>query len=115
MNRLGLAPSAPPSASPTPPHEWGGQILGLASSAPPSVEATPLHEWGGQIVDWARIVDVLGYSSAGLGILIESSRIPFPGEALPLAAAEWAASWHHSLRLVIVSGVLVGTAIATVC
>ncbi len=38
-------------------------------------------------LDWARIVDVLGYPSAGLGILIESAGVPFPGEALLLAAA----------------------------
>ena len=50
------------------------------------------------------IVDALGYPAAGLGILIESAGIPFPGEALLLAAAAWAAARHHSLALVILFG-----------
>ena len=49
-------------------------------------------------------MDVLGYPSAGLGILIESSGVPFPGEALLLAAAAWAAVRHHSIVLVILFG-----------
>jgi len=53
---------------------------------------------------------VLGYPSAGLGILIESSGIPFPGEALLLAAAAWAAARHHSLVLVIFFGFVGATA-----
>jgi membrane protein DedA with SNARE-associated domain len=50
------------------------------------------------------IVDALGYPAAGLGILIESAGIPFPGEALLLAAAAWAAARHHSIVLVILFG-----------
>jgi membrane protein DedA with SNARE-associated domain len=50
------------------------------------------------------IVDALGYPAAGLGILIESAGVPFPGEALLLAAAAWAAARHHSLALVILFG-----------
>jgi len=61
-------------------------------------------------VNWAAIVDTLGYPSAGLGILIESSGIPFPGEALLLAAAAWAAVRHHSIALVILFGFLGATA-----
>src|SRR2546423_9631673 len=61
-------------------------------------------------LDWARIVDALGYPSAGLGILIESAGVPFPGEALLLAAAAWAATRHHSLVLVILFGFLGATA-----
>jgi len=57
-------------------------------------------------VDWARIVDTLGYPSAGLGIMIESAGIPFPGEALLLAAGAWAAARHHSLIIVIFFGFL---------
>ena len=53
---------------------------------------------------------MLGYPSAGLGILIESSGIPFPGEALLLAAAAWAAARHHSLILVIFFGFVGATA-----
>ena len=60
-------------------------------------------------MDWARIVDALGYPSAGLGILIESSGVPFPGEALLLAAAAWAAVRHHSIVLVILFGFLGAT------
>ena len=57
-------------------------------------------------MDPASIVDALGYPAAGLGILIESAGIPFPGEALLLAAAAWAAARHHSLGLVILFGFL---------
>jgi len=52
-------------------------------------------------MDPASIVDALGYPAAGLGILIESAGVPFPGEALLLFAAAWAATRHHSLLLVI--------------
>ena len=52
------------------------------------------------------IVDALGYPAAGLGILIESAGVPFPGEALLLAAAAWAAARNHSLLLVILFGFL---------
>ena len=58
----------------------------------------------------AAIVDALGYPAAGLGILIESSGIPFPGEVLLLAAAAWAAASHHSIVLVILFGFLGATA-----
>ncbi|HEX2646226.1 MAG TPA: DedA family protein [Candidatus Dormibacteraeota bacterium] len=55
-------------------------------------------------MDWAGIVDAIGYPSAGLGILIESTGIPFPGETLLLLAAAWAAARHHSIVLVILFG-----------
>src|ERR1700674_2540246 len=55
------------------------------------------------------IVDALGYPAAGLGILIESAGVPFPGEALLLAAAAWAAARHHSIVLVILFGFLGAT------
>ena len=55
-------------------------------------------------MNWAEIVDALGYPSAGLGILIESAGIPFPGETLLLFAAAWAAAGHHSIALVIFFG-----------
>jgi membrane protein DedA with SNARE-associated domain len=61
-------------------------------------------------VDPASIVDALGYPAAGLGILIESAGIPFPGEALLLAAAAWAAARHHSIALVILFGFAGATA-----
>ena len=61
-------------------------------------------------MNWAGIVDVLGYPSAGLGILIESAGVPFPGEALLLAAAAWAAARHHSLLLVILFAFIGATA-----
>lgn len=61
-------------------------------------------------MDPASIVDALGYPAAGLGILIESAGVPFPGEALLLAAAAWAAARHHSLPLVILFGFLGATA-----
>src|SRR5260370_28359211 len=55
-------------------------------------------------VNATEIVDALGYPAAGLGILIESAGVPFPGEALLLAAAAWAAARNHSIVLVIVFG-----------
>ena len=61
-------------------------------------------------MDPARIVDALGYPAAGLGILIESSGIPFPGEVLLLAAAAWAAARHFSIVLVILFGFVGATA-----
>jgi membrane protein DedA with SNARE-associated domain len=61
-------------------------------------------------VNPAAIVDALGYPAAGLGILIESAGVPFPGETLLLAAAAWAAARHHSIALVILFGFLGATA-----
>src|SRR5216683_1810797 len=55
-------------------------------------------------VNPTAIVDALGYPAAGLGILIESAGVPFPGEALLLAAAAWAAARNHSIVLVILFG-----------
>jgi membrane protein DedA with SNARE-associated domain len=57
-------------------------------------------------VDPTSIVDALGYPAAGLGILIESAGVPFPGEALLLAAAAWSAARHHSIAVVILFGFL---------
>ncbi|HEV2141049.1 MAG TPA: DedA family protein [Candidatus Dormibacteraeota bacterium] len=65
-------------------------------------------------MNWTGIVDALGYPSAGLGILIESAGIPFPGETLLLFAAAWAAAGHHSIALVILFGFLGATAGADV-
>jgi membrane protein DedA with SNARE-associated domain len=65
-------------------------------------------------VNATAIVDALGYPAAGLGIFIESSGIPFPGEVLLLAAAAWAAARHHSIFLVILFGFLGATAGADV-
>lgn len=61
-------------------------------------------------IDWLAVVDAVGYPAAGLGILIESSGIPFPGETLLLAAAAWAAARHHSIVLVILFGFIGATA-----
>lgn len=61
-------------------------------------------------MNWAGIVDALGYPAAGLGILVESAGVPFPGEALLLAAGAWAAARHHSLLLVIFFGFAGATA-----
>jgi len=61
-------------------------------------------------VNPTAIIDALGYPTAGLGILIESAGVPFPGEALLLAAAAWAATRHHSLALVILFGFVGATA-----
>jgi membrane protein DedA with SNARE-associated domain len=60
-------------------------------------------------LNWTAIVDTLGYPSAGIGILIESTGIPFPGETLLLLAAAWAAASHHSIGLVILFGFIWAT------
>src|SRR2546421_10404630 len=43
--------------------------------------------WGDLQFDIRAIADAIGYPAAGLGILIESAGIPFPGEAMLLAVA----------------------------
>src|SRR5229473_7114174 len=75
----------------------------LASAPAPLPNPLPEGERG-LPVNPTAIVDALGYPAAGLGILIESAGVPFPGEALLLAAAAWAAARHHSLVLVIFFG-----------
>lgn len=61
-------------------------------------------------IDWIAVVDAVGYPAAGLGILIESAGVPFPGETLLLAAAAWAAARNHSIVLVILFGFVGATA-----
>ena len=65
-------------------------------------------------MNWPAIVDALGYPAAGLGIFIESAGVPFPGEALLLAAAAWAAARHHSIVLVVLFAFVGATAGADV-
>jgi membrane protein DedA with SNARE-associated domain len=78
----------------------------------PALRATFPGERGSDLLNLnpTAIVDALGYPAAGLGILIESAGIPFPGEVLLLAAAAWAAARHHSIFLVILFGFLGATA-----
>src|SRR5256885_2255165 len=52
----------------------------------PSSICTILH------LDVRSIADAIGYPAAGLGILVESAGIPFPGETMTIAAAAYAAS-----------------------
>jgi membrane protein DedA with SNARE-associated domain len=52
------------------------------------------------------IIDAIGYPAAGIGILIESAGIPFPGEVMLLAAAAWSAARNQSIVLVILFGFL---------
>src|SRR3982074_1787955 len=58
---------------------------------------------------WSAVIDAFANPLAGIGILIESTGVPFPGEALLLAAAAWAAARHHSILVVILFG-FVGSA-----
>jgi membrane protein DedA with SNARE-associated domain len=53
------------------------------------------------MIDVRALADSLGYPAAALGILIESAGIPFPGEAMLLAVAAYAAAGHLDIRLVI--------------
>ena len=50
------------------------------------------------------VADAIGYPAAGLGILIESAGIPFPGEAMLLAVSAYAAAGHLDIRLVALCG-----------
>src|SRR2546428_2359759 len=77
----------------------------LATAPAPLPNPLPEGERG-LPVSTTAIVDALGYPAAGLGILIESAGVPFPGEALLLAAAAWAAARNHSIVLVILFGFL---------
>ncbi len=52
-------------------------------------------------LDIRAIADAIGYPAAGLGILIESAGIPFPGETMLLAVAAYAALGHLDIRLVV--------------
>src|SRR5712692_5967899 len=77
----------------------------LATAPAPLPNPLPGGERG-LPVNPTAIVDAIGYPAAGLGILIESAGVPFPGEALLLAAAAWAAARNHSIVLVILFGFL---------
>lgn len=55
-------------------------------------------------MDLRSIADSIGYPAAGLGILIESAGIPFPGETMLLAVAALAATGGLDIRIVVASG-----------
>ena len=54
--------------------------------------------------DIRALADAIGYPAAAIGILIESAGIPFPGEAMLLAVAAFAAAGHLDIRIVIAFG-----------
>ena len=56
--------------------------------------------------DLLQLADRIGYPAAGLGILIESVGIPFPGETTLLIVAAYAATGRLHITFVIVSGIL---------
>jgi membrane protein DedA with SNARE-associated domain len=53
-----------------------------------------------------HVADRIGYPAAGLGILIESVGIPFPGETMLLIVAAYAGAGHLAIPFVILSGFL---------
>jgi membrane protein DedA with SNARE-associated domain len=57
-------------------------------------------------IDVRALADAIGYPAAGLGILVESAGIPFPGETTLLAVAAYAAAGHLDIRVVILIGAL---------
>jgi membrane protein DedA with SNARE-associated domain len=61
---------------------------------------------GGVHIDVRSMADALGYPAAGLGILIESAGVPFPGETMLLAVAAYAARGALDVRLVVALGAL---------
>jgi membrane protein DedA with SNARE-associated domain len=56
--------------------------------------------------DIRTIADAIGYPAAGLGILIESAGIPFPGETTLLAVSAYAALGRLDIRVVVAIGAL---------
>ena len=57
-------------------------------------------------LDVRGLADGIGYPAAALGILIESSGIPFPGELTLLAVSAYAASGHLNIAGVIAMAAL---------
>jgi membrane protein DedA with SNARE-associated domain len=57
-------------------------------------------------IDLRAIADAIGYPAAGLGILIESAGIPFPGETMLLAVAAYSAAGSLDIRLVVPFGAM---------
>jgi membrane protein DedA with SNARE-associated domain len=57
-------------------------------------------------MDIRSIADSIGYPAAALGILIESSGIPFPGELTLVAVAAYAGAGHLNIVIVILLGAL---------
>ena len=55
-------------------------------------------------------MDVAGDPLAAVAMLVQSIGVPFPGEALLLAAAAWATARHLPLAMVLVAGYLGATA-----
>jgi len=56
------------------------------------------------------LADRIGYPAAGLGILIESVGVPFPGETALLVVAAYAGAGHLAIEWVIVAG-FIGAAV----
>jgi membrane protein DedA with SNARE-associated domain len=81
---------------------WSPKSL-IGSSVYERNDRAPIHHHR-TLLNPVSIVDAIGYPAAGLGIFIESAGVPFPGEALLLAAAAWAAARHYSLVIVILCG-----------
>jgi membrane protein DedA with SNARE-associated domain len=53
-------------------------------------------------MDVRSIADAIGYPAAALGILVESTGIPFPGELTLVAVAAYAGAGHLNIVLVII-------------
>lgn len=57
-------------------------------------------------IDFRALAEALGYPAAGLGILVESAGVPFPGETMLLAVSALAAASRLDIRVVIFFGAL---------
>ena len=55
-------------------------------------------------MDVRSVADSIGYPAAALGILVESTGLPFPGELTLVAVAAYAGSGHLNIVLVIALG-----------
>ena len=54
----------------------------------------------------ADLIDFIGYPAAALGVVIESTGIPFPGDPLLFAMAAWTGIGHGGLLWMVVLGFL---------
>src|SRR5215472_12832157 len=78
---------------------YGGAGAGPRGAHPPKI-------WADVQLDLRAIADAIGYPAAGLGILIESAGIPFPGETMLLAVAAYAALGRLDILAVVAIGAL---------
>src|SRR5437763_6686722 len=85
----------------------GRQYMNKHRDDRPLTTSQTFAAWAPHVnLDLPALADAISYPAAGLGILIESAGVPFPGETMLLAVAAYAAAGHLDIRLVIAMGAL---------